>query len=168
MFSMSVRDNIRFGVTHAHWDDVSATADPAGATEFIRYLDYRFATPIDRHELSGGQIQRIYVVRAMILRSLVLLFDTVNESVVQEALERCEEGRTRIIVAHRLATVARAAQILVRNSSRLRPGYTADLSHPSSIIEAARRTSKRPRPSSSSFSRSRPRSTPRDSHNMNI
>jgi ABC-type multidrug transport system fused ATPase/permease subunit len=126
MFSMSVKNNIRFGVPHARRSDVVAAAEAANAAGFIAELPERYRTPVCQATLSGGQKQRICIARAVMMRAPVLLLDeataaldTENEGLVQEALQRYGAGRTTIVVAHRLATVAHASRIFVMDGGRL-------------------------------------------------
>jgi ABC-type multidrug transport system fused ATPase/permease subunit len=93
MFSMSVKNNIRFGVPKAPREEVIAAAAAGNAVEFIDDLPQKYATPIGKETLSGGQKQRICIARAVMMRAPVLLLDeataaldTENEALVQEAL----------------------------------------------------------------------------------
>jgi ABC-type multidrug transport system fused ATPase/permease subunit len=126
MFSMSVKNNIRFGVPHAARDEVVAAAETANAAGFIAELPERYQTHVGQATLSGGQKQRICIARAVMMKAPVLLLDeataaldTENEGLVQEALQRYGSGRTTIVVAHRLATVAHASRILVMDQGRI-------------------------------------------------
>jgi ABC-type multidrug transport system fused ATPase/permease subunit len=126
MFSMSVKNNIRFGVPNATRDEVVSAAETANAAGFIAELPERYQTPVGQETLSGGQKQRICIARAVMMRAPVLLLDeataaldTENEGLVQDALQRYGAGRTTIVVAHRLATVAHASRILVMDKGKL-------------------------------------------------
>jgi ABC-type multidrug transport system fused ATPase/permease subunit len=126
MFSMSVKENIRFGSPHAHRDEVIEAAQAGNAASFIADLPEKYHTHIGQDTLSGGQKQRICIARAVMMRAPVLLLDeatasldTENEALVQDALDRYGAGRTTIVVAHRLATVIHASRILVMDRGTL-------------------------------------------------
>jgi ABC-type multidrug transport system fused ATPase/permease subunit len=126
MFTMSVKDNIRFGVPQAARDEVVGAAETANAAGFIAELPRRYNTPVAQASLSGGQKQRLCIARAVMMRAPVLLLDeataaldTENEGLVQDALQRYGAERTTIIVAHRLATVAHASRIMVMDHGRI-------------------------------------------------
>ncbi len=109
-------------------EEVRAAAEDAFAAEFLDRLPDGLATPLGERgvRLSGGQRQRIAIARA-ILRSPALLLldeatsalDAESEQVVQKALERLMEGRTTIIIAHRLATVQKCDRIVVMDHGRI-------------------------------------------------
>jgi len=128
IFSHSAMENIRYGRPEASDEEVRAAAEDAFAAEFLDRLPDGLATPLGERgvRLSGGQRQRIAVARA-ILRSPALLLldeatsalDAESEQVVQKALERLMEGRTTIIIAHRLATVQKCDRIVVMDHGRI-------------------------------------------------
>ncbi|OHT11305.1 ABC transporter family protein [Tritrichomonas foetus] len=120
IFSMNVKDNIRFGKPEAPREEVVNAATVANAHSFIRQLKNGYKTLIRQNSLSGGQKQRICIARAVMMDAPILLLDeataaldTESERLVQDALSRFREGKTAIIVAHRLATVRHASRILV-------------------------------------------------------
>lgn len=127
LFSMSIRDNIRYG--HPSYDDISQeevelAAKQANAHDFIVSLPDSYDTLVGERgaHLSGGQKQRIAIARALIRNPKILLFDeatsaldTKSEAVVQLALDKARQGRTTLIVAHRLTTIRNADTILVFN-----------------------------------------------------
>jgi ATP-binding cassette subfamily B protein len=122
VFAMSARDNIRFGRPEASDAEVEAAARDAAADGFLRALPEGYDTSIGERgvTLSGGQRQRIAIARAILRNAPVLLLDEAtsaldaeSETLVQGALERLMEGRTTIVIAHRLATVLKADRILV-------------------------------------------------------
>jgi ATP-binding cassette subfamily B protein len=128
MFSGSVADNIRYGHPNASDTELRTAAEAAGALEFIEQLPQGFGTELGEHgmRLSGGQRQRLAIARVMLLKSSVLLFDeatsaldAATERLVQQALQRVAEGRTAIIIAHRLATVQRVDRIVVMDHGRI-------------------------------------------------
>ena len=122
LFGGTVRDNIRYGRLDATDAEIEAAARAANAHDFITALPDGYETLVgDRgSRLSGGQRQRIAIARAILKDPPILLLDEAtssldneSERLVQEALERLEEGRTTIIVAHRLSTIRGATRIAV-------------------------------------------------------
>jgi ATP-binding cassette subfamily B (MDR/TAP) protein 1 len=103
MFSMSVKDNIRFGVPRATHDEVVLAA------AFIAELPERYHTPVGQSTLSGRQKQSI-CIPVLLLEEATAAVDTENEGLVQEAFQRYGAGRTTIVIAHRLATVAHTSR----------------------------------------------------------
>jgi len=125
IFAANAWDNIRYGRPDASDDDVRAAADAAAATEFLDRLPEGFDSHLGERgvKLSGGQRQRIAIARAILRDPAVLLLDEAtsaldaeSERLVQEALERLMEGRTTIVIAHRLATVLKADRIAVMDN----------------------------------------------------
>lgn len=126
MFTMSVKENIRFGKPKADLESVVSAAQMANAHEFIVELPQRYSTKVHQVSLSGGQKQRICIARAVMMAAPILLMDeataaldTENENLVQQALHNYGSDRTTIVVAHRLATVAQAQRILVMDKGRI-------------------------------------------------
>ena len=126
MFTMSVKENIRFGRPGADRESVTSAAQMANAHEFIMELPQKYSTKVHQVSLSGGQKQRICIARAVMMAAPILLMDeataaldTENENLVQQALHRYGSERTTIVVAHRLATVAQAQRILVMDKGRI-------------------------------------------------
>jgi ATP-binding cassette subfamily B protein len=128
IFAASIADNIRFGRPDASDDEVTRAAELAAASEFIRRLPQGFETMIGERgiTLSGGQRQRIAIARAILRAAPLLLLDEAtssldaeSETLVQTALERLMEGRTTIVIAHRLATVQSCDRILVLDQGRI-------------------------------------------------
>ncbi|GGD04393.1 ABC transporter ATP-binding protein [Aureimonas glaciei] len=122
LFEGTIRDNIRYGRPDATDAEIEAAAELAQATEFIRTQPKGFDTPLGENgtSLSGGQRQRLSIARALVRNAPILLLDeatsaldTRSETLVQAALESVMKGRTTIVVAHRLSTIASADQILV-------------------------------------------------------
>src|SRR5450755_52508 len=122
LFGASARDNIRYGKPGATDAEIEAAAEAAAADEFLRKLPEGYDTFLGERgtRLSGGQRQRIALARAILKDPPILLLDEAtsaldaeSERLVQEALERLMEGRTTIIIAHRLATVLKADRIVV-------------------------------------------------------
>ena len=128
LFGASAADNIGFGRDGAREEDIVAAARAAEAHEFIEALPERYATYLGERgvRLSGGQQQRIAIARALLRDAPVLLLDEAtssldaqSEHLIQHALERLEQGRTTLVIAHRLATVQRADRIVVMDGGRI-------------------------------------------------
>lgn len=128
IFSGSAMDNIRYGKPKASDDDVLAAAKAAFADEFIVQLPQGYDTFLGEKgvRLSGGQRQRIAIARAMLKNPPLLLLDEAtsaldahSERMVQAALETAMQGRTTLVIAHRLATVQKADVIWVLDHGTL-------------------------------------------------
>ena len=135
IFSMSAADNIRYGRPDASDEEVERAARAALAHEFISRTPEGYATVFGERgiALSGGQRQRIAVARALLKDAPVLLLDEAtsaldaeSEKLVQQALERLMEGRTTLVIAHRLATVRNADRIIVLDQGRVAADGTHD------------------------------------------
>jgi ATP-binding cassette subfamily B protein len=128
IFAASIHDNIAFSQTRASRDEVRAAAIAAQADEFIARLDKGYDTAVGERgiTLSGGQRQRIAIARAILKNAPVLLLDEAtsaldaeSETLVQKALDGLMQGRTTLVIAHRLATVLKADRILVMDQGRV-------------------------------------------------
>ena len=128
LFSGSASENIRFGRETASDDEVRAAAEEAQALGFVEALPEGFDTPLGERgkSLSGGQRQRMAIARALVRDAPILLLDEAtsaldaeNERLVQAALDQAMEGRTTIVIAHRLATVLRADRIVVMEDGQV-------------------------------------------------
>ncbi len=128
LFTGSVADNIRYGRPDASMHDIRAAAEAAFADAFIRDLPAGYDTDLGEAglRLSGGQRQRIAIARALLKDPRILLLDEAtssldaeSERMVQEALSRLAEGRTTLVIAHRLATVTGADRLLVLEAGRI-------------------------------------------------
>jgi ATP-binding cassette, subfamily B, bacterial len=128
IFAATIADNILYGRPDASPDEVERAARLAAADGFIRALPEGYQTRVGERgvTLSGGQRQRIAIARAILRDAPILLLDEAtsaldaeSETLVQEALERLMEGRTTLVIAHRLATVLRADRILVLDDGRI-------------------------------------------------
>ena len=122
LFDLSVMDNIRMGRRGATDEEVVAAAKACGCHEFIMGLEEGYQTVCGSSggHLSGGERQRISIARAMLKDAPVVILDEAtsytdpeNEAVIQSALARLIQGRTLLVIAHRLSTVADADQIFV-------------------------------------------------------
>ncbi|MCB1352484.1 MAG: ATP-binding cassette domain-containing protein [Rhodobacteraceae bacterium] len=128
IFATSARENIRFGRPEASDAEVEAAAKAAAAHDFISRLPEGYDSFVGERGvmLSGGQKQRIAIARAILRDAPVLLLDEAtsaldaeSERAVQQAVETLAEGRTTLIIAHRLATVKRADRIVVFQDGRV-------------------------------------------------
>ncbi len=128
LFDDSVRANIAFGKPGASDDAIMAAAAAAAAHEFISALPQGYDSPVgDRgSRLSGGERQRLTLARAFLRDAPILLLDeptsaldAQSEDLVQTALARLMDGRTTLVVAHRLATVRAADLIVVMDEGRI-------------------------------------------------
>lgn len=128
IFAASARDNLRYGMWEADDAALWAAAEAANAAEFLRRLPDGLDTFMGEGgaRLSGGQRQRMAIARAILRDAPLLLLDEAtsaldaeSERLVQAALDRLVEGRTTIIIAHRLATVRAADRIIVMDHGRI-------------------------------------------------
>ncbi|WP_129136072.1 ABC transporter transmembrane domain-containing protein [Luteimonas sp. YGD11-2] len=128
IFAASARDNIRYGRLDASDAEVEAAARSAEADEFIRALPAGYDEQLGERgaRLSGGQQQRVVIARALLRDAPVLLLDEAtsaldaqSERAVQHALEHLMQGRTTLVIAHRLATVLKADRIVVMDQGRI-------------------------------------------------
>jgi ATP-binding cassette subfamily B protein len=128
IFAASARDNLRYGRWEASDDELWAAAETANAAEYLRALPAGLDTFLGENgaRLSGGQRQRLAIARAVLRDAPLLLLDEAtsaldaeSERLVQRALERLMEGRTSIVIAHRLATVRAADRIIVMDQGRI-------------------------------------------------
>ncbi len=128
LFDDTIRANIAYGKTGATESEIVAAAEAAFADSFIRQLPQGYDTAVGENglKLSGGQRQRIAIARAMLRNAPILLLDEATsaldneaERAVQEALRRLQQGRTTIVVAHRLSTIVDADSIVVLQQGRV-------------------------------------------------
>jgi ABC-type multidrug transport system fused ATPase/permease subunit len=135
LFSASVRDNIAFGQPDATDDDVAEAARLAQASEFIEELPEGYDTVIGERgiTLSGGQRQRIAIARALLVDPRILILDDATASVdattearIRLGLREVMKGRTTIIIAHRLSTLALADELVVLDRGRVAARGTHD------------------------------------------
>ncbi|KAL3125940.1 hypothetical protein niasHT_009469 [Heterodera trifolii] len=128
LFDGTLEENILLGNEDATREQIIRCCRLANAFEFINRLSEGIRTRVGERgaQLSGGQKQRIAIARALIKNPRILLLDeatsaldTESEALVQKALETAQEGRTTIVVAHRLATIRNVDQILVFHNGQI-------------------------------------------------
>ncbi len=135
LFYGTVRENILFGKPDATEEEVIAASKAANAHEFITQLSDGYDTLIGERgvKLSGGQKQRLSIARAILKNAPILILDEATSSVdtetevlIQEAIEHLMQGRTTIVIAHRLSTVRNADKIVVLEDRGIREMGTHD------------------------------------------
>jgi ABC-type multidrug transport system fused ATPase/permease subunit len=128
LFHGTVEENLRLGKPEATPPELEAAARDANAHEFIRQLPHGYQTVIGERgvNLSGGQRQRLAIARALLRDAPILILDEAlssvdaeNEAVIQQAIDRLSEGRTTLVLAHRLSSVIGADRILVLDQGRI-------------------------------------------------
>lgn len=128
LFGGTIEQNIRYGRPDASEQDVIEAAKNANAWEFIERFPDGLQTTVGERgiKLSGGQRQRIAIARALLKNPPILILDEAtssldaeSEHLIQEALERLMQGRTTIIIAHRLSTVRRCDRIMVFEKGKI-------------------------------------------------
>jgi ATP-binding cassette subfamily C protein CydCD len=128
LFHGTVAENLRFGGPNATQEQLEVAAKTANAHNFISHLPQGYDTIVGERavRLSGGQKQRIAIARAVLKDAPILILDEAlsnvdaeNEAVIQVALDHLMEGRTTLIIAHRLSSVVKADRIIVLEDGRL-------------------------------------------------
>ncbi len=128
LFDETIRDNILLGATEVSQADLEAALQAAHVDDFLPQLPNGLDTLAGPRgsSLSGGQRQRVAIARALLRNAPILLLDEAtsaldsrSEALVQDALERLSEGRTTLVIAHRLSTVRKADQIVVMDRGRV-------------------------------------------------
>lgn len=139
LFDDTVMENIRLGKRGASDEEVLAAAKAANCDEFVNLLPQGYATPIGENgaKLSGGERQRISIARALLKDAPIVLLDEAtasldveNETKVQAALSRLLVGKTVLVIAHRMRTVAGADHIVVLDN-----GHVVELGSPSELMK---------------------------------
>lgn len=128
LFGGTIRENIAYGKPSATDEEITEAAQKANVMEFINRFPEKLDTLVGERgtQLSGGQRQRIAIARAVLKNPKILILDEAtssldseSERLVQDALEKLMEGRTSVVIAHRLSTVRKADQILVLDHGQL-------------------------------------------------
>lgn len=128
LFHRSLRENIAYGKQHATDEEVIAAAQKANAWEFIANLPDGLDTLTGERgvKLSGGQRQRINIARAILKNAPILVLDEAtsaldseSENLIQDALKKLMKGRTALVIAHRLSTVATLDRIIVLEDGKI-------------------------------------------------
>ena len=128
LFQGTLRENVRYGRLDATDEDVARASRMANVAEFAERLPQGYETPIGERgvTLSGGQRQRVAIARAILKDPRLLILDEAtsaldnrSEALVREALDRLMEGRTTLVIAHRLSTVRDADRIAVMGEGRI-------------------------------------------------
>lgn len=128
LFHRTIAENIAYARPDASMDEIREAARQANALEFIERLPQGFDTVTGERgiKLSGGQRQRVAIARAMLANAPILVLDEAtsaldseSEKLVQDALEKLMQGRTSIVVAHRLSTVASLDRIVVLDQGKI-------------------------------------------------
>ena len=128
LFGGTIEENIRIACPNATHEDVVRAATLAGAAEFIEELPHKYDTFVGERGslLSGGQRQRISIARALILNPAIMIFDEAtsaldyeSESIIMNNLDQIAEGRTMLMIAHRLSTVQGCDAIIMLDHGRI-------------------------------------------------
>ena len=128
LFNTTIRENLRMARPEATDIEVERTAETANVHEFVESFPDRYETMVGERgiQLSGGQRQRISIARALLKDSPILILDeatshldAVNEQQVRKAMARLMEGRTTVVIAHRLSTVRDADRIVVLDEGKI-------------------------------------------------
>jgi ATP-binding cassette subfamily B protein len=135
LFQATIRENIAYGRLNASSAEIEEAARAAYCEEFVRRLPDGFDTVVGERgtTLSGGERQRIAIARALIREAPILILDepttgldAAAEAIVMQAVERLMEGRTTLMIAHKLSTIRRADRIYVLDGGRIVEAGTHD------------------------------------------
>jgi len=128
LFSISIAENIAYSLQDSGQEDIRAAAEAANAHEFIARFPDGYDTEVGERgvQLSGGQRQRVAIARAVLKNPRILILDEAtsaldaeSEHLVKQALDRLMQGRTTLIIAHRLSTVKDANRVIVLDRGNL-------------------------------------------------
>lgn len=128
LFDGTIGENIAYGSPNATLDEIIAAAQEAHIDEFVRSLPLGYDTPVGEHgaRLSGGQKQRISIARVFLKNPPIIILDEAtsaldneSERAVQESLARLSEGRTVLVIAHRISTIQSADVIVAMDRGRV-------------------------------------------------
>jgi ATP-binding cassette subfamily B protein len=128
LFSVSIRDNIAYGLPTADLSDIEAAATAAGAAGFIAELPEGYDTVVGErgYTLSGGQRQRIAIARTLLVNPPILVLDDATSAIdvqveqqIHRALRVLMEGRTTLIIAHRLSTISLADRVVLLDDGQV-------------------------------------------------
>ena len=128
LFNDTIANNIKFGNPDATYEDIIAAAKKARCHEFIEAFPNGYETIVEEGgaNLSGGEKQRISIARAILKNSPIIILDEAtasidpeNEHMIQQAITELTKGKTVIVIAHRLATIENADQILVIDKGKV-------------------------------------------------
>ncbi len=128
LFRGTIRENIAMTKPEASMDEVMEAAQMAGAAEFIDRLPNSYGSFVfeNASNFSGGQRQRVAIARALLPRPLLMIFDEAtsaldpeSEAIVQDNLDKIAEGRTMVVVSHRLSSLVQADAILVLEQGKM-------------------------------------------------
>ncbi|MDQ7969415.1 MAG: ABC transporter ATP-binding protein [Oxalicibacterium faecigallinarum] len=154
LFTLSIRENIRYGNLDASDEDVVQAAMEANAYDFIMQLPQQFDTILhpQSNSISQGQRQLIAIARAILANPSILILDeatssidSVTERQVQQALSRLMQGRTSLVIAHRLHTIQKADLIIVLEAGRsIEQGSHAELMAQQGAYYQLQQAGKRP------------------------
>jgi len=128
LFKGTIADNIAYGRSWARQEDIAAAAKAATADLFIGEMPEGYDTPIGEggEGVSGGQAQRLCIARAVLRNPAILILDeatsqvdTTSEALIAEAMEQITQGRTTLVIAHRMSTIVHADRIIVMEHGRI-------------------------------------------------
>jgi len=146
LFQRTLADNIRFGLPEADRAAIEGAAKVGQVTEFINKLDHGYETRLGEmgQGLSGGQKQRVSIARAALLKPSILILDeatsaldTQSEEAVTRALDHLSEGRTTLVITHRLNTIRNADKIVVLDTDLDGNGFIRAVGNHDQLMETS-------------------------------